>query len=772
MAPALAHRGGAGGKDDPLVDHSRRVAARARTFAEHARPGDGPFAAMAAWAGWLHDLGKYRVEFQGYLDHRRPRGPDTQHAVFGAARASAVRLPLGVALAIAGHHAGLPSLSRMLPRFDDPALDPRGVANELARCLDADRGDNDPTWPHAVAEFLRFRRHLEAAYDQELLIRMLFSCLVDADYLDTESFMTGRERQAAALKPSELFGRLDGHVRRLGEGGEPTPVNRARRALYQACLAAAAEPRGCFRLTAPTGSGKTLAMMAFALRHAEAHGLRRVIVVLPFLTVIEQNARVYREALGVGAGSSVLIEHHSAVKEWEGQSADDESGAENETAGRTRAKQATENWDAPVVITTAVQFLESLFARWPRACRKLHNIARSVVIFDEVQTLPFPLLDPILSAVRDLRDGFGVSCLFGSATQPGLERSPNLPCGFAPGGGECHEIVAGDQDRTGLFHTFRRAALSLPCLSEPPWSWDDLAERLKEESQVLVIVNLRKHAQDLFDRLRSAGVAGLFHLSSTMCAAHRAEKLGRKEKPGPGTIYLALKTGAPCVVVSTQVVEAGVDLDFPVVFRAAGPLDAIIQAAGRCDRDGRRTRAAGRPAGRVVVFRPAAEPAAPPGFYAEATGQALRLLEEFASDPQRVLDDPAVLARYHDGLIARGEGRETARAVQAARKILDFDRVAELFRIIDDAGQGVVVRYGEAVPILDDIRRRRHVTADDYRALQRFTVNLFPTWVTKLQPELRPVLDREGAPLEFVGSYDPDLGLRLGELPPESFCVA
>jgi CRISPR-associated endonuclease/helicase Cas3 len=759
---SLAHTGGPGGRGHDLVDHLRDVASRARRFAERARSDYLDFAAMAEWAGWLHDLGKYRAEFQLYLQGRRPGGTDTQHAVFGAARAAKVGLPCAVAMTILGHHAGLPKLAEVRGRIQEPSLDPLGVAEELAKRLFTDLG-SDGSWPPQVREFLGGRRGVEATNTQELLIRMLFSCLVDADYLDTEVYMVGKERVTTPLQAGELFRRLDQSVQKLAVDALPTPINQSRSALYAACVATAERPPGIFRLTAPTGSGKTLAMLAFALKHAELRGLDRVIVVLPFLAIIEQNARVYREALGAADDPGVLVEHHSAVL----TKGDETGSGETESADWVRAKQATENWDAPVIVTTAVQFLESLFARRPSACRKLHNIARSVVVFDEVQTLPFPLLDPILSAVRDLRDKFGVSFLLGSATQPRLERSTYLPNGLETEGRESHEIVA---DRAALFSVFRRAALTLPCLTEPPWSWDDLAQRVKLERQALIIVNLRKHSQDLFDRLKTAKVPGLFHLSSTMCAGHREEKLGRKNEPTPGTIYDALKKGDPCVVVSTQVVEAGVDLDFPVVFRAVAPLDAIIQAAGRCDREGRLTRAAGRLAGRVIVFRPAAEPATPPGYYQTATTKALAVLEEHAADPQCLLDDPEHFARYHQGLIALGEGHDRSSKIQAARKKLDYPEVADLFRVIDDAGQGVVVQYGDAHKTIEAIQRRQYVSFDDRRALQRFTVNLYPTWVARLQTDLKPVINREGAPLMYIGNYDNELGIRLGELPPETYC--
>jgi CRISPR-associated endonuclease/helicase Cas3 len=763
MSRALAHTGGAGGKVHDLVDHLRDVADRARRFAEEARPDDPDFAALAEWAGWLHDLGKYREEFQQYLLGRRRGGFETQHAVFGAAQSLRLTLPWAVAFSILGHHAGLPGFSHAKGQIWDETLEALKVAEELAGKLATDR--KLASWPAGVAEFLETRRGLEASPDQELAIRMLFSCLVDADYLDTERFMTGVERTPAPLLDERLFESLDGHVRRLAEKSDSTPVNNLRREVYQACLDAAGRSPGCFRITAPTGSGKTLAMLAFALKHAKKHRLRRVIVVLPFLAIIEQNARVYREALQSLDDKGVLIEHHSAVKVSEDDSSEP---SENESLDKVRAKQATENWDAPVIVTTAVQFLESLFARRPAACRKLHNIARSVVVFDEVQTLPFPLLDPILSAVRTLRNDFGVSFLFGSATQPHLQRSPNLPNGFAVDGTESREIMP---EPGRAFNILRRATLELPCLTEPPWTWDDVAARLGPEPQALIIVNLRKHAQELFDRLRVARIPGLFHLSSTMCSAHRTEKLGLKDDPAPGTIYHALKERQPCVVVSTQVVEAGVDLDFPIVFRAIGPLDSIIQAAGRCDREGKRTLAEGKAAGRVVVFEPAAKPAMPLGFYKEATTLANQFLEENADDPGRILHDPSIFAEYHRALINQGGGAKRGKDVQEARKLLDFKEVANLFRIIDEAGQGVVIRYQESEARLDDIRRRLHLTREDWGFLQRFTVNLYPTWVAKLQSELRPVIDVGGAPMEYTATYDPDVGLRLGELPPEQYVV-
>ncbi len=348
------------------------------------------------------------------------------------------------------------------------------------------------------------------------------------------------------------------------------------------------------------------------------------------------------------------------------------------------------------------------------------------MIFDEVQTLPFPLLDPILSALRDLSRDFGVTSLLCSATRPTFTRSANLPSGFDPG--ECREVI---DDPQTTFRALRRCRLELPFQRET-WSWDDLADRLEREPMALVIVNLRNHAQTLHDVLKRRGFANLFHLSSTMCPAHREAVLGRKENPKEGTIYRALENGN-CIVASTQVIEAGVDISFPVVYRVISPLDAIVQACGRCDREGLLTLAAGSPAGRVIVFRPEGQCISPPGYYTRATEETTAILAEIADDPSKALEEPEIFEKFHNLLIARGEGSETAREIQEQRRQLNFKTVDEQFKLIDEAGRAVAVPYGEGTQLIEEIRRKKHLTPDE--------------------------TDYDAAAI----------GLRVGELPPESF---
>ncbi len=768
MEQVYAHLGGSDGKPHSLLEHLRDVAETARTFAREAAQDDADLMRMASCAGWLHDLGKIREAFQLYL-RGAWRGPEKEkrHAVYGAAAAITSATP-SVAFAILGHHAGLHDfgLDGLQGNLADPVLEPMKAAPDLLRNLESAMPSGEAPWLDPIADpLLAFDSlgHPSAPLDRELRARMLFSCLVDADYLDTERYFTGQDRVPMRFDAMALGGRFSEYVLGLSSGAEDTSVNAVRRSVYEACLRASELPPGPFSLTAPTGSGKTLAAMAFALEHARRYDLRRVIVVLPFLAIIEQNARVYREALNRDGEDDVVLEHHSAV-------VGDVDEGEDVSEAKLRAKQATENWDAPVIVTTAVQFLESLFSRRPGRCRKLHNIARSVVIFDEVQTLPFPLLDPILSVLRDLAKDFGVTSLLCSATRPTFARSANLPSGFVPG--ECREVI---EEPRETFEALGRARLELHLRKGGEWSWHDLADRLASEPKALVIVNLRKHAQALYDVLKGRGFANIFHLSSTMCPAHREKVLGRKDAPSAGTIYGALEDGH-CLVVSTQVIEAGVDIDFPAVYRAMAPLDSIIQAAGRCDREGLLTKAAGSPAGRVVVFCPEGDRVTPPGYYLRASNAAIGFLTEHAGGPSRVLNDPGVFEAFHARLIAEREGHDSAQEIQQERRSLNFKTVDGLFKVIDDAGRGVVVPYAEGTALIDDLRSRGHVTLDDRRRLQRFTVGLMPDWIEHFRriDLIEPLIkgEEDGQLCYVGGDYDDGaIGLRLGELPPESFGV-
>jgi CRISPR-associated endonuclease/helicase Cas3 len=757
MMEYYAHSHPDSAKWQKLVDHLRRTAGLAQDFAADARPGDDSFRDLAHCSGLLHDLGKYTPEFQAYLKKERDGDVETQHAIFGAALAAKFSL-LGPTFASAGHHAGLHDTSALQSFIADPKYRLDARLKSVQERFEADVG---PV-PSMLAdpEFVR-GRPLGCDY----YVRMLFSCLVDADYLDTERACTARVRAPVALS-SELKDLL---IQRLlvEKGSKPQngEVNRIRHRLFDRCLTAARGKPGFFTLTVPTGGGKTLSGMAFALAHARAHNLRRVIVVIPYLSIIEQNAATYRAILDPD-DQGLLVEHHSGTVGCSDENSD-RSAVELET------ELATENWDAPVIVTTSVQFIESLFANRPSACRKLHNVARSVVVLDEVQTLPTHLLAPLLSVCRELKEHYGTSFVFSTATQPAFRRSAGLPDGFAEA--ETVEIAGSEIEIDHLFHALDRVKYErLGTLD-----WNAVAAKVVAESRALCVVNTRGHAFTLWELIRDALPAeqrdSVFHLSSALCAEHRSDILGRVGSPQNGSIRHRLLAGLPCRVVSTQVVEAGVDLDFPAVLRAMAPLDSIVQAAGRCNREGKLP-----DKGRVGVFSPE-NGGTPPGVYKTATGQTAAFLAGFDLEHRPLLS--AHFADYFGALfntVDTDYARRRECGIQEDRECLRFREVARKAKVITDDTMAVVVPYRNGEEIIREIRERDRVAGrprfdrQDMRRLQRYMVNLrrkdfllleSNRAVTALLPNLDVyVLDK--------ACYHAALGVIVEKLPTEDLCGA
>jgi CRISPR-associated endonuclease/helicase Cas3 len=747
----FAHSANGAGEWQELSRHLRDVGTMAGEFAR-------PFGAQdeARVAGLLHDLGKFRVEFQSYLRGERPGGVDTRHAAYGA-KVAFEKNWAGCAFAVAGHHAGLHNLDQLQCLVEDPKYDlPRTVPVLEERF----RSVLGPL-PDSVTLPL----HLEkpASSNIELYIRMIFSCLVDADFLDTERHFTGKARTARALGRINdlLLSRLESERKSKATDG---PVNQMRHSVFEQCLAMAGQGQGFFSLTVPTGGGKTLSSMAFALAHARRWNLDRVIVVIPYLSIIEQNAAEYRRILDP-AGEGLVVEHHSAVPV-----------AERTGEGRRSPMDlAAENWDAPVIVTTSVQLIESLFASSQSKCRKLHNIARSVVMLDEVQTLPTHLLDPLLNVLRDLEEHYGVSFVFTTATQPAFRRdAAGLPEGFA--GDEVTELVP---DTRTTFSKVRRVEFR----REGTLPWSTVAQRLAASHQSLCVLNVRRHAFELWEALRDA--VGLherdsvFHLSSAMCAEHRLDVLGEIRDPRPGSVRHRLAAGHPCRLVATQVVEAGADLDFPLTYRALGPLDSIVQAGGRCNREGRLVDERGRPKlGEVVIFTPENH-ALPGGVYKTASDLAAVFLDRHG--PQVLEDDPAVFGEYFSQLFRltatdHTSGRQSS--IREDRENLRFRDVSEKAKVIDEAGVPVVVPYANGRQLIESLRRRRHAAGvawfgrDDLRRLQRFMVNV--------RERDRLLLERGSliAPIHpgmelfalVAGCYHDYLGLLIQDRPMEDLC--
>lgn len=691
--------------------------------------------------GLWHDLGKYSDAFQAYLRstcgavaHARARTGRVDHATAGARLAAERFGTVGRLLAycLAGHHGGLPDAA-------DPSGGTAGLADRLKKSIPPT--DAAPEWlvqlPSPSAPPIDFcPEPAKRAFQGAMLCRMLFSCLVDADFLATEHFMRpeqAAQRQGAQPAIAELLRALDEHLARMEANARDTPVNRSRREVLRACRAAAELSPGLFSLTVPTGGGKTLSSLAFALTHAQRHGQRRVIYAIPFTSIIEQNAAVFREALG-SAGKHVVLEHHSNF-----EPADDPGEADVE-AQTPWHRLAAENWDAPLVVTTNVQLFESLFASRPARCRKLHRITHSVIILDECQTLPVTLLAPTLHMLEELCRNYGCTVVLCSATQPAVQQRADFRIGLTG----VREIVSNPPK---LYESLRRVDVE-----QRLGKLDDEAvvEGIAQHERVLCVVNTRGHAARLFAALRESPVGedGVFHLSAQMCAAHRTEVLERiRERLDPDH-------PRPCRVISTQLIEAGVDVDFPVVYRAMTGLDSIAQAAGRCNREGRMQR------GKVFVFDTDVDP---PGD--------LRLRRQIAAEVAPLHEDLLGLdaidrffrlsywSRSSDW--DRGEVLECF-AMSAAGPHFQFRQAAERYRLIPDVQQPVIVPYGRAGRnLVEQLRRMAEPPGRGFdRRMQRYVVGLYDRQFKQLceSQVVAPYHERFWV-LENKAAYDKHLGL-------------
>ena len=694
----------------------------AQLAAEFARPfGSADWGLLA---GLWHDLGKAQPNWQRYIRSvtgYEPGGParGPHHAIVGAMHALASLGGRGRILAyvIGGHHAGLAdwssadggeaALSIQLQRREllEAALTSSALTTGLLGAPGPKSG-----MPAGTEEALH------------VFVRMLFSCLVDADSIDTERFSSPKKSSRRDAWPTlaEIEARLVDAVTDLPRDGA---VNQVRWQVRDEVMVHATEPPGFFSLTVPTGGGKTLTSLSFALAHARANGLRRVIYAIPYLSIIEQTADAFRERLGKDA----VLEHHSNL--------DPDSTDE-------RGLLAAENWDAPLVVTTTVQLFESLFASKRGRCRKVHNIAGSVIVLDEAQLLPPDYLEPILSLLRVLVAGYGVSVVLCTATQPALT-SAERPGRKFKGLDGVRELV---RDPENLFTQLDRVTVEWPPDMRAGSSWEDMAAKLLKERQVLCVVNTRADARAL-----SALVPDSRHLSASMCAEHRSKRLAE--------IKQLLKAGAEVRVVSTQLIEAGVDIDFPVVFRALAGLDSIAQSAGRCNREGK----VGK--GRVVVFVP---PRPNPKGHLLQGEQATRSLIAASQDGSMLLR-PEDFRRYFDLLYGTlptldRTGIMPLLTAGARDAEMGLRTAAAKFQMIDDAGTtAVVVPYGRrGISLISQLERMERPDRDLLRRLQRYSVVLH-------EREFRSLLSVGGV-REIAGVYavEPDryddrLGVVVGD---------
>lgn len=711
-------------QEHDLEAHLRAVSALASEFASRFGAGD-----WARVAGLWHDLGKYRPAFQRYIRtasgsqadaHIETVAGRVDHSTAGALHAIE-RFgtdPRGRILAylIAGHHAGLPDWHS--DETGGAALAAR-LAPHNGHLLEEVRAQSLP--PGLLDAQLPATPPRGGRTGFSLWVRMLFSCLVDADFLDTEAFMAP-ERSAGRRGFPEigrLRDQLEVHMQALQAKAAPTKVNKARADILKQCRARATDAPGIFSLTVPTGGGKTLAGLAFALHHAARHGRRRIVYAIPYTSIIEQTADVFRAIFGDDA----IVEHHSAAEV-------DESREDH------RARLACENWDAPIIVTTNVQLFESLFSARTSRTRKLHSVVDSVVILDETQLLPPDFLQPLLDAINGLARHYGVTFLLSTATQPALA-STRWFDGALRGLDGVREVI---ENPARVYAQLRRVDVTMPEDLAKPVSWPEIADALSRHGSVLCIVNSRRDCRELH-RLMPPGT---IHLSALMCGQHRAEVIARLKQ--------MLHHGQPVRVVSTQLVEAGVDLDFPVVYRAIGGLDSIAQAAGRCNREGR------LPRGQMVVFVPPTP--SPAGMLRKAEQAAVSILAGGSVDPLSHDSFP----RYFASLYARVDTDKhdivdllTAGAGQAE---VAFRTASSRFRLIDDQEQRqVFVRYGEGGRWLDVLQAagpERWLM----RKLQRYCVSIHSR---ELHALLRSGDVTEFSPGIFAqtsgGLYDSTIGL-------------
>ncbi|HXG23932.1 MAG TPA: CRISPR-associated helicase Cas3' [Chthonomonadales bacterium] len=712
-------------KEDPkrwhlLTEHLDAVAKKAREFAEPFGLGD-----LAYVVGLLHDVGKFSKRFQQYLQQchaaqtertARLRPGMAEHKGAGAKWAHDKTQPPSqgmLALCVLGHHGGIPACSNVENEIEERVK--RGHAEQaIVNCRkvfpNVEGALSQIPNDHALDAALSVAENKKLVW--EMLTRFLFSCLTDADSLDTEQHQRpdlAEERRAAAKR---LYAVADSWLATLKEDqirlqaqASDTEVNRVRREVYEACLEAAKKPPGVFSLIVPTGGGKTRSSLAFALAHAAEHpaklGPRRIIYAIPYTSIIDQTAGVFRTILG----DEAVLEHHSAI---ETRPDFRERDSEEDKSTEQLHRLAAENWDAPLIVTTTVQLFESLFSNRPARCRKLHNIANSIIILDEVQTLPLPLLAPLLDGLRILVEHFGVTLLLCTATPPAIVGDTPYLKGLP----KPTPIIA---DPKPSFEILKRVTYKI---EREAWTWEQLATHVRSRNaSCLVVLNTKKDALALLEYLRGPHT---HHLSTLLCSAHRKRILMEVKEALQAERECG---GPPVVLVSTQVVEAGVDVDFPFVYRAKGPLDRIIQAAGRANREGLRDWATCE----VVIFEPVEGSFPSDGVYKSATALAWNKLLEGQN-----LDSPHVATEYFAQLYkSSGSDALDKKRVQEARNDGDFPAVAQKVRLIEEDTLPVLVPYQRdefenlEKEIRNLVKRGSGMTRELWQRVQPWTVAIY-----------------------------------------------
>ena len=692
------------GRTQTILEHLKGTASLCSAFA-------AAFDAEAQGqlAGMAHDIGKYSAAFQ----RRLHGGPKVDHASAGAFECLKAQ-QLAAAFAISGHHGGLPDGGSRGDAAGAGTFWGRINRASQGRLEDYHAWQSEFSLPHANTPAFAGTR-LEGMF----FTRMLFSCLVDADYTDTGAFMDNSPYlPASSSSMEELWRRLETYV--SGWFPPKGALNMQRCAILEQCMSAGAQyGPGLFTLTVPTGGGKTVASLSFALAQAKARRMKRIVYVIPYTSIIEQTAQIFREILG----DENVLEFHSGVQF--DQQEDDASSPE--TAPLTRS---VETWDVPVIVTTAVQFFESLYACQPSKCRKLHNLAQSVLIFDEAQMLPLPYLRPCVWAIAQLVRHYGASAVLCTATQPALdpifqEFAPEIPIREICPMAEAH------------WESFRRVSFQ----QAGTLSWMDLAARLQQQEQVLCVVNTRRAAREVFHQLSGPGN---FHLSTLMYPAHRRRILDE--------IRRRLRDGLPCRVVSTSLIEAGVDVDFPAVYRELSGLDSILQAAGRCNREGKRP-----PEDSIVTIFQGEDP--PPRLFETSIGAGKIVLDHC----QDVSSRAAIHTYFSTLLDLKGAEAQDAHHILPLMEseFFPFRTVAERFHLIESPTTTVYLPLEEGAGLVELLRSGQY-SRTLYRRLGQYGVSVYPQHLAALeQAGALEHLEDGSVVLRDIGLYTQTTGLTL-----------
>lgn len=660
-----------------LIAHLENTANQAKQFADSFHNGNYAYA-----CGLLHDIGKYSAEFQNKVINNSNDRVD--HSTAGAIEINKAIVSLGKLLAycIAGHHGGLPDGGSKSDTAIEITLN--GRLKRAKQLHDYSYFNKEINTRECLPGRLPNIRPLnKGGFSLAFFIRMIYSCLVDADFLDTERFMSmGKVDRSANYDYPYFNEKLNTRINAFEDTGRE--INKKRAEILNCCLEKAQRERGLYTLTVPTGGGKTISSLAFALKHVLKHDLERIIYVIPYTSIIEQTGKVFKEILG----QENVLEHHSNF-----------DFKDDEDLILYKLKLSSENWDIPVIVTTNVQFFESLFANKSSRCRKLHNIANSVIIFDEAQMLPTPFLTPCLMAISELVRNYRSTCVLCSATQPSLkDRFPKEIT--------TEEICENTED---LYEFFRRTCV----IPRGEMETAQIARELNGCDQVLCIVNNKKHAREIYSALRGEGV---FHLSTRMCPKHRSDVLGEVKQ--------RLKVGLPCKVISTQLIEAGVDVDFPVVYRAMAGIDSIVQAAGRCNRESKLE------IGIVNVFEPESRYTKNmPSSIKRPIAVAKSIMTRF----EDILSPEAIEAYFEELYDFEGEAgldihsifKTMENGAEGCNFNFNFKEVAGQFKLIEENTVPIIIGWDEKAEEL--IHKLRYVS--EYkgilRAIQPYSVNIY-----------------------------------------------